>query len=193
MDMVSMRALIFISILFLTACKNQIDIDQIEQKEHGLSYIRGTDNLVTGEVVRKFENGRIAERHSYKDGKAIGDWYAYGYDGETVSHGFGIDGKKYQSGISNVDLTYSFLSLNIEGSFTFATFYLDNKKLFNDPKTLVALSKEVFIDYSDKYKIDEILIYDNEHEYTISKTATLTNTFKIDTVKGKDKQTVFIK
>jgi hypothetical protein len=188
-----MRALIFISILLLTACKNQIDIDQIEQKEHGLSYIRGTDKLVTGEVVRKFENGRIAERHSYKDGKAVGNWYAYGYDGETVSHGFGIDGKKYEPGLSNVDLTYSFLSINIEGSFAFATLYLDNNKLFNDPKTLVALSKVVFADYSEKYQIDEVLIYDKEHEYTISKTATLTNAFKIDTVRGKDKQTVFIK
>jgi hypothetical protein len=138
----SMRPLLYISLLLLTACKSQIDINTIEQREHGLSYIKGTNKLVDGEVIRKFDNGRIASRESYKDGKAIGNWYAYGFDGETVSQGFGIDAKKYEQKFSNVDLTYSFLSINIEGSFAFATLYIDNKNLFEDPKTLVGLSKK---------------------------------------------------
>jgi hypothetical protein len=177
----------------LTACKSQIDIDTIEQREHGLSYIKGTNKLVDGEVIRKFDNGRIASRENYENGKAIGEWYAYGFDGETVNHGFGIDAKKYEKKLSNLDLTYSFLSINIEGSFAFATLYLDNQKYFDDPKILLGLSKEVFNDYSSKYKIDDLLIYDNQHEYTISKSATLTDNYKIDTVSGKDKKTIFIK
>lgn len=177
----------------MTACKPQIDIDTIEQREHGLSYIKGTNKLVDGEVIRKFDNGRIASRENYKKGKAIGDWYAYGFDGEIVNHGFGIDAKKYEKKLSNLDLTYSFLSINIEGSFAFATLYLDNQKYFDDPKILLRLSKEVFNDYSNKYKIDDLLIYDTHHEYTISKSAILRDQYKIDTVNGKDKKTVFIK
>ena len=177
----------------MTACKSQIDIDTIEQREHGLNYIKRTNKLVDGEVIRKFENGRIANLENYKNGKAIGNWYAYGFDGETVNHGFGVDAKKYEKKLLNVDLTYSFLSINIEGSFAFATLYLDNQKYFDDPKILLSLSKGVFDDYSIKYKIDDLLIYDKQHEYTISKSATLTDNFKIDTIIGKDKKTIFIK
>lgn len=188
-----MRTLIYLSFLLLSACKAEIDIDKIEQREHGLSYVKGSDKLVDGEVIRKFDNGSIAERHNYKNGKAIGEWFAYGYDGETVSHGFGVDVKKYEKKLANVNLTYSLLSINLEGTFTFATLYLDNKKLFDEPKTLVALSNHVFTDYSDKHGFNEILLYDNEHEYTVAKSATLKDTFKVDTVGGKEKKTLFIK
>ena len=177
----------------MTACKSQIDIDTIEQREHSLSYIKGTDKLVDGEVIRKFENGRIASRENYKNGKAIGNWYSYGFDGETVSYGYGIDAKKYEKSLTNLDFTHSFLSINIEGSFAFATLYLDNQKYFDEPKILLKLSKEVFDDYSTKYKIDDLLIYDKQNEYTISKSATLSDNYKIDTVSGKDKKTIFIK
>jgi hypothetical protein len=177
----------------LTACKSQIDVETIEQREHGLSYIKGTNKLVDAEAIRKFDNGRIASRENYENGKAIGNWYAYGYDGETVSQGFGVDAKKFEEKLSNVDLTYSFLSINIEGSFAFATLYLDNQKHFDDPKILLRLSKEVFNEYSSKYKIEDLLIYDKQHEYTISKNATISDNYKIDTVSGKDKLTIFIK
>lgn len=188
-----LRHFIYISFLLLTACKNQVDIDNIEQREHGLSFIKGTNTLVDGQVIRKFNNGKIAELDTYKDGKAIGDWYAYGYKGETISHGFGVDAKQYETKIPNTDLTYSFLSINIEGSFAFATLYLDNQKYFDDPKILLKLSKEVFNDYSSKYNIEDLLVYDKQHEYTISKTATLSDNYKIDTVKHKNKKTIFIK
>jgi hypothetical protein len=177
----------------LTACKNQVDINTIEQREHGLSYIKGTNKLVDGEVIRKFDNGRIAELSNYKHGKAIGDWFAYGYQGETISHGFGVDAKKYETKLPNTDLTYSFLSINIEGSFAFATLYLDNQKYFDDLKILLGLSKEVFNDYSTKYNIEDLLIYDKQHEYTVSKSATLTDNYKIDSVHSKETKTIFIK
>jgi hypothetical protein len=188
-----MRSLLFITLLLLTACKSQIDINTIEQREHDLSYIKGTGKLVDGEVISKFDNGRIASRENYDNGKAIGEWYTYGFDGETINHGFGINFKKYEQRLPNLNLTYSVLSISIEGSFTFATLYLDNQKYFNDPKILLELSKEVFNDYSKKYKIDDLLIYDKEHEYTILKSATLNDNYKIDTVSGKDKKTIFIK
>ena len=140
-----MRYFIYISLLLLTACKNKIDINNIEQRQHGLSFIKGTNTLVNGQVIRKFENGKLAELYNYKDGKAIGDWYAYGYQGEIISHGFGVDAKQYETKISNTDLTYSFLSINIEGSFAFASLYLDNQKYFDDPKLLLNISKNIKI------------------------------------------------
>jgi hypothetical protein len=188
-----MRPIIYISILLLTACKNQVDIDNIEQREHRLSFIKGTNTLVNGQVTRKFDNGKIAELHNYKNGKAIGNWYAYGYKGEIISNGFGVDAKQYETKIPNTDLTYSFLSINIEGSFAFATLYLDNQRYFDDSKILLTLSKEIFKDYSNKYNIGDLLIYDEQHEYTISKSATLSDNYNVDTVKGKDKKTIFFK
>lgn len=187
-----MRQLIYISLLLLTACKNQFDIDSIEQRAHGLTFIKGTNTLVDGQVTRKFDNGKIAELFNYKNGQPIGNWYLYGFKGETVSHGFGVDAKHYESKLSNIDLTYSFILIN-ESSFAYATLYLDNQKYFDDPTILIKLSKEVFNDYSDKYNIDDILIFDKHHKYTIAKSATLSNNYKIDTVKSKDIKTIFIK
>lgn len=188
-----LRHFIYISLLLLTACKSQIDIENIEQREHGLSYIKGTNQLVEGEVVRKLENGNIAELHNFKSGKPIGNWYAYGNNKKVLSHGFGIDAKKFEKKLGNIDLTNSFLSLNQTGDFTYVTFYLDNKELFENPNLMVQLSKEVFDEYSVEFKFDNVFLYDKEHEYTISKSATLSYIYKIDTIIGKDKKIIFIK
>jgi hypothetical protein len=177
----------------LTACKSQIDFDNIEEREHGLRYVKGTNELVEGEVVRKLDNGKIGELHNFKGGKPIGNWYLYGDNGKVVSHGFGVDAKKYEKKIGNFDLTNSFLSLNQTGDFTYITFYSDNKQLFENATIMVALSKEIFDEYSTEYKVEDIFLFDNEHEYTISKTATLSDNYKVDTVLGKKKKTIFIK
>lgn len=177
----------------MTACKSQIDFDNIEQREHNLSYIKGTNQLVDGEVVRKLDNGKIGELHNFKQGKPIGNWWSYGDNGKVLSHGFGAEVKKYEKALDNTDLTNSFLSLNQTGDFTYVTLYLDNKELFENPNLMVRLSKEIFDEYSLKYKFEVVFLYDKDHEYTISKSATLSNNFKIDTVTGKDKKTIFIK
>ena len=187
-----MKLHIFILSFLFISCKSSIDIENIEQREHGLSYIKGTNKLVEGHVVRKFENGKTAELNTYKDGKPIGEWFAYGYNGEVVSHGFGIDAKKYENKITNSDLTNSFLSINIEGSFSFATFYVDNKAIFEKPKIMLDLSRQIFTDYSTQYKINDILFYDKEHEYSISKSAIINSSYKVDTVNSKDKKKIFI-
>ena len=188
-----MRLHIFILSFLLVGCKSSIDIDNIEQREHGLSYIKGTDKLVNGQVVRKLENGKTSELHNFKDGKPIGNWYAYGDNGKVLSHGFGVDAKKYENKLDSIDLTNSFLSINQTGDFTYATFYLDNSKLFENQNLMVNLSKEIFTEYSVEYKFEEVFFYDKEHEYTISKSATTNSSYNIDTVKGKDKKTIFIR
>jgi hypothetical protein len=58
----------------------------------------------------------------------------------------------------------------------------DNTALFDDKKKLIRLSKEIFLDYSDKYKISGLLIFDNTHQYSISKDAAISDNYTIDTV-----------
>lgn len=140
----------------MTACKSQIDIGKIEKREHGLSYIKGTNQLVDGEVVSKLGNGRVRELHNFRRGKPIGNWYSYGANGEVVSHGFGVDAKRYEKTIGGIDLTNSFFSLNQTGEFTYLTFYSDNKDLFENPNLMVKLSKEIFDEYSAKYKVEDV-------------------------------------
>lgn len=66
-----------------------------------------------------------------------------------------------------------------------ATLYMDNEPLFNDQEKLLQLSKSIFEDYANKYKIDNLLIFDNRHEYTISRSAITKTDYIIDTIPGK--------
>ncbi len=171
-----------LTILFLTSCKNQIDVSSVELREHGLSYIKGTNTLVDGEVVRKAD-GKIVELQNYKQGKMIGQFFQYGPQGQVMSNGFGREIKEYEKSLNGVDLTNCVLSIvEIKNDFGYATLYMDNKNLFNQKEELIQLSKNVFADYADKYKLDGLLIFDNKHEYTISKSATTNANFTIDTI-----------
>lgn len=167
----------------MTSCKDYIGINNIIEGEHGLRYIKGTNTLVNGKVVRKTDDGKVIELYTYKDGKMIGDWFQYGDKGQVMSHGFGTEIRIYEKSLNNFDLTYCILSIvEIKNNFSYATLYMDNKSLFNDKEKLLQLSKDIFSDYADKYKIDALLIFDNKHEYTISKNATISKSYIIDTV-----------
>jgi hypothetical protein len=177
-----MRPYIFILILLLTSCKNQTDVNSIELREHGLSYIKGTNTLVDGEVVRKAD-GKIVELQNYKRGKMIGQFFQYGPAGQVLSHGFGTEIKNYEKSLNDIDLTNCILSIvQIKNNFAYATLYMDNKELFNDKEKLLQLSKDILNDYSGKYKIDGLLIFDSKHEYSISKSATINPNCIIDTI-----------
>lgn len=189
-----MRCQFFILVLTLSACKNRIDINSIERRTHGLSYIKGTNQLVTGEVVTKLADGKITNLQNYKNGQPIGNWYGYGPNGEIASHGFGVEATKYESKLKNVDLNHCCLSISvITDSFAYATLYIDNKQLFDQQKILVDLSRLIFNEYAGEYKLNDILVFDDEHEYTVSKTAIAHNNYAIDTVIGKQKKTIFIR
>jgi hypothetical protein len=176
----------FVLILFtLTGCKKYIDINNVVTGEHELSYIKGTNTLVTGKVVRKTKDGKIVELHNYTNGEMIGDWFQYNDKGKIMSHGFGREVKNYEKSINGFDLTYSILSIvEITDDFAYATLYMDNNRLFEEKEKLIQLSKDIFADYSDKYKIDELLIVDSKHVYTIAKSATTNSNYTIDTVAG---------
>jgi hypothetical protein len=82
-----------------------------------------------------------------------------------------------------MDLTNCILSIvQVNNTFSYATLYMDNRNLFEQKEIIIQLSKHIFSDYSDKYKIDTILIFDKNHEYTISKKATENTSYILDTV-----------
>jgi hypothetical protein len=177
-----MRFLLIISFIFFIACKNQLDVNDIEQKAHGLNYLKGTDKLIDGEVVRKTD-GKITELQTYKDGKMIGPFYQYGPDGQVVTKGFGIELKSYEKTIGGTDLSYCILSIvQVNKTFNYATVYMDNDRLFDEKEKLLLLTKHILADYSGKYKIDGLLIFDKNHEYSISANAATNANYIIDTV-----------
>ncbi|MBN8787533.1 MAG: hypothetical protein J0I84_10625 [Terrimonas sp.] len=166
----------------MTACKHQIDESSIELREHKLSYIKGTNTLVEGEVVRKVD-GEMVELRNYKDGKMIGDFFQYGRLRQVLSHGFGIELKDYEKTLNGVDLTNCILSIvQIKNDFSYATLYMDNMNLFSDKEKLLQLSKSILTDYGEKYKLDRLLIFDDKHEYSIYGSAIANPNYTIDTV-----------
>jgi len=178
----SMKFLLLISLFTLTACKHRIDVNSIELREHGLSYLKGTNTLVDGKVVRKAD-GRIIELHNYKGGKMLGDFFQYGPQGEVLSHGFGVEIKDYEKIVNGDNLTNCILSIvQIKDDFSYATLYMDNENIFAKNDKLIQLARSIFVDYSDKYKLEDLLIFDNKHEYSVSKSATSNLNYTIDTI-----------
>lgn len=176
---------ILLGLLFYS-CNNQINVNNTEQREHGLWYIKETQKLVNGEVVRK-SDGRIIELQTYKDGKMIGPFFQYGPDGKVITKGIGIELKSYEQAIGGADLTNCILSLvEVNNTFSYATVYMDNVRLFDEKEILLLLTRQIFSDYSAKYKIDGLFIFDKNHEYTVSKNAATMTEYTIDTVSKGD-------
>jgi hypothetical protein len=141
--------------------------------------------LVTGKVAFKTNDGIIMEVINYYKGKAVGDYFQYNEKGEVMSHGFGVEIRKYETSLNGFNLTYCILSIaQFEYGTASATLYMDNDKLFEDKGKIIQLSKHIFEDYSAKYSVDKLLIFDSKHEYTISKSATIKTNFIIDTIQN---------
>ncbi len=175
---------IFLFLLCFIGCKSDIDINNIEMRDHGLSYIKRSNTLVDGRVVRKAD-GRIVELTNFKEGKRIGDWFLYGDKGQVMSHGFGVEIKSYEKRLDGFDLTNCILSIVISGRnepFSYATLSMDNGHLFKDKEKLVTLANAIFLDYSDRYNINDLLIFDTKHEYSITKKAAIRNNAVFDTI-----------
>jgi hypothetical protein len=63
------------------------------------------------------KNGNVIESHNYKNGQPIGKWFQYGPNGNIVSSGLGVEMRKYEPVISNLQLEFSVLSLVNVGEF----------------------------------------------------------------------------
>lgn len=177
-----MKFILAISLLLFASCKNHIDVDNTEQREHGLSYIKGTNKLVDGKVVRK-SGGKMIELQTFKDGKMIGPFFNMAPTGQVVTKGFGIDLKTYEQAIGGTDLTNCILSVvQVNNVFSYATVYMDNARVFDEKEKLLLLTKHILADYSATYKIDDLFIFDKNHEYTVSKNAASKTDYTIDTV-----------
>ncbi|HMO61204.1 MAG TPA: hypothetical protein PKC39_01390 [Ferruginibacter sp.] len=187
-----MKIYVFIPLLLLAGCRPAIDMEDVENRAHGLSYIRGTRQLVNGKVIVKSAAGKIIEVHRFKNGQPIGNWYSYSDEDKILSQGFGADAKKYEPKMGGITLNHSFVSINQTGDFAYATCYVDNTAVFEQPRHLLRLSNEILKEYAKKYRLNRVFLYDDAHEYTVDASALLNNDYKIDTIKGRDKKTVFI-
>jgi len=181
-----MKFILVLSFLFFASCKNHIDADNTEQRAHGLWYIKGTNKLVDGEVVRT-SGGKMFELQTFKDGKMIGPFFQYGPDGQVLTKGFGIELKTYGQAIGGTDLTNCILSVvQVNNVFSYATVYMDNARVFDEKEKLLLLTKHILADYSATYKIDDLFIFDRNHEYTVSKNAASMKDYSIDKVSKGD-------
>jgi hypothetical protein len=110
-----------------------------------------------------------------------------------MSHGFGTEIKDYEKSLGGVDLSYCILSIvNVKDEFSYATLYMDNPILFDDKEKILRLAKGIISDYADKHKFDGLLIFDNNHEYTVSKSVLKNPNYSIDTVRGTNARRVNI-
>jgi len=165
-----MRKLFFLISFILTGCSGYIDSNNVEIRSHALRYFKGTNNLVSGKVVTRSNQGKIILSMNYVSGKAVGEWYQYFPDGKVASHGFGTEIKKYEKDLDGLDLTYSILSIvTVKEDFNYATLYMDNNKLFAYKEKLIHLANDIFKDYSNEYKFDDLLIFNDGYAFTISK------------------------
>ena len=124
--------------------------------------------------------------HGYKDGKMVGEFFLYGDKRQVMSHGFGTEVKQYEKSLGGFDLSYCILSIvNVKDEFSYATLYMDNPNLFADNEKIIRLAKNIISDYADKHKFDGLLIFDNNHQYTVSKSILKNTNYTIDTVPDK--------
>ena len=58
----------------LAGCAKPVDVDQLEERDDGLSYLPNEEKPFTGVAVKKYPNGEKKEEVTYKDGKWHGLW-----------------------------------------------------------------------------------------------------------------------
>ena len=182
-----MRLLIFISLLILFGCSSSIDIDSVESRPDGLTYHKGTNDLVDGVVIRKFENGRVAEKLTYKLGKQIGKWSSYDYNGNDFTHGYGFDLEK-QIIIDNkkLNLTNVTVSINVEKNYRYASVSLPDTSSDIFISDFLNLRNSIYNRYSQKHDFNDVFINFKRNEYRFLNASYSANLF-LDTVKSNEK------
>ncbi|SHE42868.1 toxin-antitoxin system YwqK family antitoxin [Flavisolibacter ginsengisoli] len=178
---------LFISILFviLVGCSTT-DMNNIEVRSDRLAYYKGTDKLVDGTVIRRFENGRIAERMNYKSGKQLGKWYTYDYDGNDFTHGVAIAlNDRIIIAYRQFDLSKADFSINTEDTYKYASLELPSPAFKPGIQELLRLRTEIYNQYKDEYNFRDIYIHVGAEEYRFDKEI-YSEVISSDTVKTND-------
>ena len=83
--------------LLLGGCREKKVVTEVR---NGLMYIKGSENLYTGEQLLFYENGQMEQRANYKDGKFDGLGTSWHENGEKKEQGerAGADGPTFRLG-----------------------------------------------------------------------------------------------
>ena len=76
--------------LLLGGCREKKVVTEVR---NGLMYIKGSENLYTGEQLLFYENGQMEQRANYKDGKFDGLGTSWHENGEKKEQGHYKDNK----------------------------------------------------------------------------------------------------
>jgi hypothetical protein len=182
-----MRTLIFIFLITLISCSSPIDMNKIEDRSDALTYFKGTNKLVSGTVIRKFEDGRVVEKDHSKEGKQLGKWFSYDYDGNDFNHGYSI---LLDPGViaanKNLNLTNSTLSFNIEGDYKHAALELPANSLKPGKSDLLALRNSIYNRYKGEYEFNDVYIFYRKEQYRFDK-SNYSQTTVYDTILNSDR------
>jgi hypothetical protein len=178
-------ALILLSIF--TGCSSSIDIETVELRTDGLTYYKGTSKLVDGTVTRKFENGRLAEKVTYESGKQLGKWFSYDYDGNYVTHGYGVElDQQIISTNEKLNLSNTTLSIHNEGDYRSASIALRDDLPEVTIRQLLQFRNSIFALYSGKHQFKDVDIYYKSNQYRFLNLDYSSN-ISLDTTKSNDR------
>jgi hypothetical protein len=180
-----MRAFTIILLLIFVGCSS-IDIESVEQRTNGLTYYKGTNRLVDGTVIRRFENGVLAEKANYKSGKQIGDWFTYEQNGKVFTHGYGIDiAQKIINNNQNLNLSNANISINVEGNYQYASVALTENAPNVTVAQLLQLRNSIWHEYHADYRFKDVFILYGLNQYRFLK-SDYSSKVSLDTVKTNE-------
>lgn len=192
-EVVNMKTLAVFVVIVLLSCNRTIDESSIEERENGLYYIKGSNDLVDGEVISRFNEGGISGRTNFSNGEMLGDVYGYGDGGDTMFRGVAVATGKYQSGFRELSFTKSVLIICYEGDYSYAMMNISDKRVFDSTQIAIELAKAIFSDYSVSDKIEHIMLTDKQRQFTIWKSAVAGKGYTIDTLINNDEKAIIFR
>ncbi|PWG77915.1 toxin-antitoxin system YwqK family antitoxin [Pararcticibacter amylolyticus] len=163
---------LIIFLFFLSSCsRSQILLEELVLKEN-IYFQKGTSMPYDGEAISKFDNGRISNKISIKNGIPEGPWTAYGFDGEVVQCGKYVPFKNKELTVNGVK---SIRRLNVcevkEGQNSYTDIFVvvaDQLKVPNNPKelknTLIKLLKMKGYNFENK-QVNQVKLVAGELEF----------------------------
>lgn len=184
--------ILLLSIIVLSTCSSEtINRELVEKREDGLTYYKESDSLVTGIVARKFDDGILASKTNYINGKEVGEWYFYDHGGEKYIAGQGMSvhipkviiDKFPNLYLTNTTLSFGTEDINKPFHYHCGVVLLENAYNVAD-EVSISFVNEVYQCFKNKYDFDEVSIYyeySNEVYYDFKNLPLNSNDYKKDT------------
>jgi len=151
---------LIISLLLIGCFNHKVQISDLRIL-HNKYYYKEEKIPFSGIVISKFESGQVLNEINVQNGIPIGNWVAYGYDGEVVQNGtfrpFYLRKNRINSitGIERINLCPT-----KEGNVSFIDLYIitNNANLKFDKKSKIIYAALIDTLKSNNIKIDTNLI-----------------------------------